>query len=288
MQISEVHELFQLQARANGRSPHTRAQFARHIRVLESWLAATARSTEVCDVDHVTVAAFLCSPGVLEKRGGGPRRATSANGLRSSLRVFFAWARDAGYAERNAAALVKRARCRPAMGRVLSPDEVKRLEHVLATAKGPGAERDRVMIAVMLGCGLRVGSLAGLCAEDVSGGEILVRRAKNDTPVRVFAPRDLRPLLDRYVEGKAGPLFTGKAGRPLTTRHIARRLRLWCGRAGIPEVSPHALRRTFGTALYRACQDPLVVQRGLTHRSLESTRAYVSGVEERLRKVLGA
>jgi integrase/recombinase XerC len=282
MHISEAHELFQLQARANGRSPHTRAQFARHIRMLESWLAATGRSTDLRDIDHLTVAAFLCSPGVLEKRGGGPRRATSANGLRSSLRVFFAWARGVGYAERNAAALVRRAQCRPAMGRVLSPDEVKRLEHVLATAKGPEAERDRVMVGVLLGCGLRVGSLVGLCAEDVVGGEIMVRRAKNDAPVRLFAPRALRSALDAYVACRSGRLFS------VTPRHVARRLRCWCEAAGIRPCSPHALRRTFGTGLYRACRDPLVVQRGLGHRSLASTLAYVGGVEERLREVVGA
>jgi hypothetical protein len=41
------------------------------------------------------------------------------------------------------------------------------------------------MIGILLGCGLRVGSLAGLCAEDVAGGEILVRMAKGDQPTRV-------------------------------------------------------------------------------------------------------
>jgi len=278
MEIRDAHELFQLQARANGRSPHTRNQIARHVRMLEGWLAASSRSTDVRDVDHVAVAEFLCSPVVQEKRGGGARRATSANGIRSTLRVFFAWVRDAGYAPRNAAALVKRARCSPAMGRVLMENEVRRLEAILVSAP----ERDRAMIAILLGCGLRVGSLVGLCAEDVRDGVIAVRRAKNDVPLRVFVPRALRALVEGYVAGRAGPLF------PVTTRHVARRLRHWCEAAGVRPCSPHALRRTFGTGLYRACRDPLVVQRGLGHRSLASTLAYVSGVEERLREIIGA
>jgi integrase/recombinase XerC len=286
MKIHEAHDLFQLQLRANGRSINTQQQYARHVRLFESWLEATNRSADINHIDHVAVAEFLCSPTAREKRGGGPRKATSANGLRSSLRVFFSWTQAAGYATRNPAALVQRARCSPVMGRVLSPDEVKRLEHVLATSGGPEAERDRVMFGIMLGCGLRVGSLAGLCAEDVAGEEILVRRAKGDAPVRVFVPRTLRPLLDRYIQ-EPGPLFTGRSGRPLTTRHVTRRLRHWCERAGIQPVSPHALRRTFGTRLYGACRDPLVVQRGLGHRSLASTLAYVGGVEERLREVVG-
>jgi len=282
MHILEAHDLFQLQLLANGRSINTQQQYARHVRLFETWLAATGRSNEIERVDHVAVAEFLCSPVAREKRGGGPRKGTSANGLRSSLRCFFSWAHAAGYASRNAAGLVRRARCSPVLGRVLSPDDVRRLEHVLATAEGPEAERDRVMFGILLGCGLRVGSLAGVCAEDVSGGEILVRTAKGDAPTRVFVPRALRPLLDRYVAGRSGPLF------PLTTRHIARRLRHWCERARVQPASPHALRRTFGTRLYAACRDPLVVQRGLGHRSLASTLAYVGGVEERLREVVEA
>lgn len=282
MQISAVHDLFQLQARANGRSPHTRNQYARHVRMLESWLAAENRPLDIRHVDHLAVAEFLCSPGVREKRGGGARRATSANGLRSSLRVFFAWARDAGYVPRNAAALVQRARCRAPMGRVLTADEVRRLEAALAAARGPEAERDRVMVAVLLGCGLRVGSLVAMCAEDVAGGEVLVRRAKGDAPARVFVPRALRPLLDAYATARSGPLF------PVTTRHVGRRLRHWCEVAGVAPCSPHAMRRTFGTRLYAACKDPLVVSRGLTHHSLASCLPYISGVEERLREVLGA
>jgi site-specific recombinase XerD len=282
MQISEVHDLFQLQLRADGRSANTQLQYARHVRLLESWLAASRRSTDLRDIDHVSIAEFLCSPIAREKHGGGARKPTSVNGLRSSVRVFFTWAHAAGYVQRNAAALVRRARCSPAMGRVLSPDDVKRLEHVLAIAAGPEAARDRVMIGILLGCGLRVGSLAGLCAEDVSGGEILVRRAKNDAPTRVFVPRALRPLVEGYVAGRSGPLF------PVTTRHIARRLRHWCERARVQPASPHACRRTFGTRLYAATGDPLLVSRGLGHRSLMSVLPYIAGVEERLREVVGA
>lgn len=289
MHIDAVHELFQLQARANGRSKHTRNQYARHVRMLLRWLADSGRSAEIEKVDHVAVAEFLCSPAVVEKRGGGPRRATSANGIRSSLRSFFAWAHAAGYAPRNAAALVRRARCRSAIGRVLTEDEVRRLEAALAGGRGPEAERDRVMVGLMLGSGLRVGSLVGIRAEDVGKGELRVRNAKGDVPTVVFVPRRLQGDLDRLASGQErGFLFVGRGGRGLTTRQVARRLGFWCQRAGLEPCSPHALRRTFGTSLYAATGDPLLVKRGLCHRSLASTLAYVAGVEEGLRKAVGA
>jgi len=278
MKISDALEMFLLHLDANGRSPHTRAQYTRHVRMLIDVVGDAKIET----IDHVTIARFLTSPAVRERRGGGPRKATSANGLRSSLRVFFGWCHAAGYAPRNAAALVQRARCGAVLGRILTPDEQIRLEAALAGAVGAEGERDRMMVAILLGCGLRVGSLVGLEAGDVRDGVIEVRRAKNDAPVRVFAPRALRPALDAYLAGRSGRLF------PVTSRHVARRLRHWCEVAGIPPASPHALRRTFGTRLYRVCGDVLVVQRGLGHRSLGSTLAYVSGVEQRLRAVLEA
>src|SRR5262249_23595148 len=157
-----------------GRSRHTIDQYARHVRLLESWLAASRRSMDIRDVDHVAVAEFLCSPVVREKRGGGPRRAPSTKGLRSSLGGFVAPPLAPGYVSRTAAGLVRGARCSPAMGRVLTGDEVQRLERVLATAEGLEVERDRVMFGLLLGCGLRVGSLVSLHVEDVASGEILV------------------------------------------------------------------------------------------------------------------
>ena len=104
MKISDALEMFLLHLDANGRSPHTRAQYARHMRMLIDAIG----NKEIDDVDHVAVARFLTSPAVRERKGGGPRKATSANGLRSSLRTFFAWVHAAGYAPRNAAALVQR------------------------------------------------------------------------------------------------------------------------------------------------------------------------------------
>lgn len=286
MQLGEVLDHYQLQLRANGRSVHTQRQYERHLRLFEQWLLATGRPTSIEEIDHIALAEFLCSPTVREKRGGGPRKATSANGLRSSLRAFFGWARDAGYVSRSPAALVQRARCSPVPQRALSADERRCLELVLESASGEQAERDRLMVAVLLGCGLRVASLVGLHAADVGQGEILVRRGKNDAPMRVFVPKALRANLERYAAGRSGPLFAGRGSRPLTTRHVARRLRGWCERAGIAPCGPHSLRRTFGTALYRASRDAFVVQCGLGHRSLASTLPYVLNVEDRLREMM--
>ena len=123
MQLRDVLDQFILQLRANGRSDHTVTQYQRYVRMLETWLITERRSTVLRDISPSTLAEFLVSPTVRGRRGGGARKASSTNAIRSALRVLFAFARDAGYVERNAAALIKRARCGTAPPKTLSEDE---------------------------------------------------------------------------------------------------------------------------------------------------------------------
>jgi site-specific recombinase XerD len=292
MQITEALDLFQLQLRANGRSAHTQNQYARHVRMLDAWLALSSRSRDLRDVDHVAVAEFLCSDAVVEKRGGGRRKATSANGLRSSLRSFFGWAHAAGYAHRNAAALVKRARCAPPPPRGLSEADQKRLLSELARATDPEGRRDHVLFATMLGTGVRVGSAVALDIEDVDleRAELRLRTAKNDRPAVVILPKVASAMLRDWIGGRTqGPLFPGRRGERITTRHVARRLTDWLRRAGVERrASPHSLRHSFAMRVYEKTSDVLLLQAAMAHASSASTCIYARVDQTRLRAVLGA
>lgn len=291
MHIREVHDLFQLQLRANGRSQHTRDQYARHVRMLEAWLTAEGSSLDIRDVDHIAVAQFLCSPVALEKRGGGARKATSANGIRSSLRCFFAWAHSAGYAPRNAAALVQRARCAGPPPRALSEDDQRRLLSVLAQATDPEGRRDHALFATMLGTGIRVASAVALDVRDVDleRGEFRLRTTKGDRPAQVLVPRAVVSVLRTYLAGRTdGPLFQGRRGARITARHVARRLALWLRGAGVERrASPHSLRHSFAMRVYGKTGDLLLTQAALGHASVASTAMYARADNERLRAAIG-
>jgi integrase/recombinase XerC len=290
MQITEALDLFQLQLRANGRSAHTQNQYARHVRMLDAWFALSSRSRDLRDVDHVAVSEFLCSAAVVEKRGGGRRRATSANGLRSSLRSFFGWAHAAGYAHRNAAALVQRARCAPAPPRGLSEGDQRRLLDELAQATDPEGQRDHTLFAVMLGAGTRVGSAVALDLEDVDleRSELRLRTTKGDRPALAILPRSVAAVLRRYIADRTeGALFQGRRGDRITTRHVARRLAYWLRRAGIERrASPHSLRHSFARRVFEKTGDLLLTQAALGHASVMSTVVYARVDRERLRAVL--
>ena len=104
----------------------------------------------------------------------------------------------------------------------------------------------------------------------------------------MFLRRDVCELLRGFVGAWAhGPLFRTRQGRRLTVRQVQRRLGYWLERAGCRPACPHALRHTFGLALYRRTGDPFVVQAALGNAALASTLVYARPEPERLRAMLG-
>ena len=265
MRLHDALEAFLLQIQADGRSPHTVAQYARHVRLFASFVGDR-------DLSQITVgdlARFLTSPAALG--GARPKRPTSVNALRTSLRVFFKHAHEASISPTNPARLLRRARCTPPPPRGLSDDEVQRLTDVLVLAQGPSARRDHALIEVMLRTGLRLGSALALDRSDIDldRGEIVVRITKNQAPERVFISAALRDHLVGYLaERGEGPLFTNRDGDRVGTRHVQRRIEQWFSKAGVGHgASAHDLRHRFAMALYRRTRDLPLVQAALKHRS---------------------
>jgi site-specific recombinase XerC len=145
----------------------------------------------------------------------------------------------------------------------------------------------------MRATGIRVGAAVALDVEDVDleAGEVLLRETKGNAPTRVILGRRIQEHLRRYFGDRShGPLFQGHGGRRITARHTARRLGQWLAKAGIRmPASPHVLRHSFATSLYRRSGgDLLLVKEALRHRSITSTLVYARADEDRLRKALGA
>ena len=114
-----------LQLEADGRSPHTRGQYRRPLRLLWRWLPRRKRR-DVRVIGADDLARFLTSAEALTRPDGRPKRASSANTLRSSLRSFFGFLCRAGVLDRDPARLIRRALCAPPPPRALSPDEDRR------------------------------------------------------------------------------------------------------------------------------------------------------------------
>jgi len=284
MLLSEVLAAYVIQQTANGRSIHTQRQIARHGRLLVQSLG----DPQVERVRHEAVAAFFASDAVTRTADGSPRRASSANALRSSVRGLFAFAHAAGYAPTNAARLVRRSRVPPARPRALPEPDVARLLYALQRATAPAARRDRAMVLVMVKAGLRVGSVVALDMEDLVGDQLVLRRVKGGGDDSVYLPREVVGVLVAHIgERRTGPMFEGQRGERMTTRQVARRLAQHAERAGIAGANPHALRHAFGMAVFERTGDVLITSRALCHRSVASTAVYARPAAAQLRAAVG-
>ncbi|HEX5050414.1 MAG TPA: tyrosine-type recombinase/integrase [Planctomycetota bacterium] len=289
MQLQDALGQFQVQLSADGRSEHTRNQYQRHVAALIAWLKTVGRPTDIASITPNTVAEFFGSDAARLSARGGTKKATSANAQRTSLRCFFRWLHESGLVATNAARLLKRARCAPPPPKALHPDEQERLLAVVATAPGPAGERDRMLIQLLLGCGLRLGSALGLDVGDVDlvHNELQVRKAKGDRPCTVMTPNTISKRLRAFIGDRVdGPLFLAN-GHRVSTRHAQRRLAAWLKAAGVGGKSAHSLRHSYAMRIYDETQDLLVTQAALGHSSVTSTVCYAKVDRKRLRAVVG-
>ncbi len=267
MQLQDALAAFNDQLRADGRSEHTIRQYARHLRAF----ARTAPPT-LAEITPATVAAFMNADAARNRPDGVLKRATSVNALRSTLRTFFAYAHAAGWMSTNPARLLRRARTGTPPPRALSDADRESLLGRLSAAEGPLARRDEMLVRLLLGSGVRIGSAVGLDVGDVDldRSELAVRRTKGDRPETVYLSADLVVRLRQFIaDRRDGPMFTTADGTRLTTRQAARRF----AATGAPG-SLHGLRHTFATGLLAKTGDLALVQTALRHRSIASTTVY--------------
>ncbi|MDQ4080000.1 MAG: site-specific tyrosine recombinase XerD [Gemmatimonadota bacterium] len=178
---------------------------------------------------------------------------------------------------------------------VLSADEVQRLLDAV-TLDEPLAFRDRAMLELAYGAGLRVSEWISLGVRDVMFDDGLVRVLGKGSKERLVPIgrraigavaiylRELRPRLERGV-GK-GALFLNARGTPLTRMGAWKILRKYVDKARLHKhVTPHTLRHSFATHLLEGGADLRAVQEMLGHADISTTQIYTHVDREYLRTV---
>jgi len=290
MHVQAALQAFLLQLEADGRSPHTIGQYRRHGTALATWLAETRTPTAVAKLTPDLLARFFAADTAKNSCHGGPKKAVSLNAMRTSIRCFAKHLHDSGLVATNPARLLRRARCAPPPPRALHLDEQKRLLAVLAKAHGIEAARDRTLVELLLGTGVRIGSALALDIGDVdfAHGEITLRTTKNDRPTTAVLPATVAKKLRVYVSGRTdGPVFLAGDHR-ISMRHAQRRLARWFAAAQIEGRSAHSLRHTFASTLLGQTGDLRLVQAAMNHASIVSTTIYTTVDRTKLRAAVGS
>jgi integrase/recombinase XerD len=178
---------------------------------------------------------------------------------------------------------------------VLTVDEVERLVRA-PSLDDSLAFRDRAMLELAYGAGLRVSEWITLAVRDVLLEDLVVRVFGKGSKERLVPIgraavgavavylRELRPRLEK---GKGrGVLFLSARGEPMTRMSAWRILRKHAAAAGIEKaVSPHTLRHSFATHLLEGGADLRAVQEMLGHADISTTQIYTHVDREYLRGV---
>ncbi|MGH9606743.1 MAG: tyrosine-type recombinase/integrase [Terracidiphilus sp.] len=298
-------------ANERGASAHTLRAYDRELRNFAAWAdKCCGADAAIESIEHTHIRAYL---GTLYERGLS--KASAARAL-AAIRSWFKWLARCGHIEQNAASLVSTPRLPKHLPRVPSIEQLNRVVDSVGEDAASWPARDRAILELLYGCGIRNAELTGLDLKDIywANEAILVRgkgQKQRYVPLGDAAAQALRAYIAErsarlaafgnargaatpalFVNlrlrglGKAAP--AGKSGGQarLTTRSVGRivkRIAILRGLSG--DVHPHTLRHAFGTHLLEEGADLRAIQELLGHERLSTTQRYTQLTTAQLTQV---
>lgn len=235
--------------------------------------AADLSHVDPATVDKDTILDFIASRDVAER---------SQARMLSSLRSFFSWMQLSGFREDNPCENIDSPKLGKYLPSVLSVEEVESIIDSV-DIRSFGGKRDRAILEVLYGCGLRVSEAVELKISDLFFDEGYIRVVgKGDkqriVPVGESAVDAVNEWLADGIEPAKGfedYLFLNKNGKKLSRISIFNMVKKQAMVAGVTkEISPHTFRHSFATHLIENGADLRVVQDMLGHESILTTEIY--------------
>jgi integrase/recombinase XerC len=262
--------------RERNASPHTIKAYSRDLALF----AAYAGSRGWKQIDHITVRGFLSQ---LYERGLSK---TSVARALAAVRSLYRWLAREGVVEQNPAKLVATPKLPKKLPRVPTIEEMNSVIDGQMPEVAAFPERDRLMLELLYGCGIRNSELTGINLDDIrlSAEAILIRgKGKKERYVpfgdsvkaalATYLP-ERQKLLEATSKHSTALLINQRGGR-LTTRSVGRIIKNIAVAKGLsPDVHPHTLRHAFGTHMLEEGADLRAIQELLGHERLATTQRY--------------
>lgn len=278
-----------------GLSEHTLSAYRRDLRRYVAFL--TRRDMlEPAEVEEATVRSFVASLSAsTHGPDDAPYRATSVARTLSAVRSFHRFLLREGVTDRDPAVGVPQPRLPRSLPRPLPVEDVRRLLEAPDEAS-PAGLRDRAILELLYGSGLRISELTGLDVDDLDLEEGSVRvlgkgGKEREVPLGSFGRDAVGAYLTRGRPALAsvatrGAVFLNARGGRLSRQSCARLLSRYVRLAGIERrVTLHTLRHSFATHLLEGGADVRVVQELLGHASVATTQIYTLVTARHLREV---
>ena len=272
-------------------SENSVAAYDHDVNLFLQYLQAQGLSVELADIEMQTIENFFAY--LYDLNIGAKSQARILSGLKS----FYRYLQSEEIVEADPTALISS----PSLGRhlpeVLTYDEIQKMIDSIDLCQ-PTGHRNKAMIEVMYGCGLRVSELIGLQISNIY---------KNDGFIRVIGKGDkerLIPIGDgslkilfNYIEGErlhinvkpkfTDTVFLNRRGSGLTRQMVFLIVKELAETNNIKKsISPHTFRHSFATHLLEGGANLLAVQQMLGHASVSTTEIYTHVSDELLRETL--
>lgn len=257
-----------------GLSLHTQRNYKQQLETMAQHLAQMGLK-DWTQVDAAWVRQ-LASKGMREGM-----KASSLSTRLSSLRSFFDFLVLRGELSANPAKGVSAPRKQRPLPKNLDVDEVGQLLEV--DDDDPLAIRDRAIMELMYGAGLRLAELVSIDVRDVHlrSGEIRVI-GKGDKERKVPFSGQAKEWVGRWLKvrssllkGDDPALFISKLGQRISHRNIQKRMAEWGQKQGVAShISPHKLRHSFATHVLESSNNLRAVQELLGHENISTTQIY--------------
>jgi integrase/recombinase XerC len=275
---------------------HTVTAYRRDLEALAEFVRAQEFPRDARRIDLIALRSFLAS--LLP----GNKSATVARKI-ASFRAFYRFLNKRGLAKENPAAQLRSPKVPRSLPKFLN------VEDAAAVVTEPSRQRprpddalgarDRAMLELLYGAGLRVAELTSLTLARLDLPQARVRVHGKGSKERVLPLGGvcvealeqylrLRPLLRNQRSGEQHPeaLFLGRQGTRLGVRQVQQLVKRYGGSAaGRSDLHPHALRHTCATHLLEAGADLRGIQEMLGHADLSTTQRYTHVSVDRLLEV---
>jgi len=269
-------ERFVASLRERNTSPHTIRAYTGDLLAFAAYVGA--RSWR--EIDHITIRGFLSH---LYEKGLSK---TSVGRSLAAVRSLYRYLAQEGIVEQNPAALVSSPKLPKKLPRVPTMEEMSSVLDGPMPEIATFPERDRVMLELLYGCGIRNSELVGINLDHIHlKNEIILIRGKGGKERYVPFGDAVKSALAVYLPTRqqtlAGcrkttpALLINTRGGRLTSRSVGRIIKKVAVAKGLsPDVHPHTLRHAFGTHMLEEGADLRAIQELLGHERLSTTQRY--------------
>jgi integrase/recombinase XerC len=262
--------------RERNSSAHTIKAYSGDLDVFAGYVG----SRDLNKIDHIAIRGFLSH--LYDK---GLSKTSVARAL-AAVRSLYRWLAQEGQVQQNPAKLVSTPRLPKKLPRVPTIEELNSVLDGKMPEVAAFPERDRLLLELLYGCGIRNSELVGINLDDISlNAEAILIRGKGKKERYVPFGGSVRAALAAYLPWRQkllqslkrtnSALMLNQRGGRLTTRSVGRIVkRIAVARGLSPDVHPHTLRHAFGTHLLEEGADLRAIQELLGHQRLATTQRY--------------